>query len=59
MSFIRGEITPQGHPEFRSQSQLTRLLTEKFPDVYGLSVDNFKKKFAAANKHGRLALAGC
>ena len=56
MSFIRGEITPQGHPEFRSQSQLTRLLTEKFPDVYGLSVDNFKKKFAAANKHGRLAL---
>lgn len=57
MSFIRGEITPEAHPNFVNQSDLIRLLTDKFPDIYGLRADNLKKKFADANKRGRPELA--
>jgi hypothetical protein len=50
MSFIRGEITPGKHPDFVNQEQLIKLFDSKFPEGYGLSDRNLKKRFAEANR---------
>gem|GEM_PF-2160751 len=50
LKFIKGELDNDSHPEYQSEAQLAAFLESKMIGYPGVSVDNFKKKFADAKK---------
>lgn len=50
LGFIRGDISPNKHPDFSGQTGLIALFDEKLIPCYGTKSRNWKDKFAKANK---------
>ncbi len=48
LKFIQGELDNQKHPDYVSETQLGEFLEKSMVGFPGVSVDNFKKKFARA-----------
>ena len=50
MAFIRGDLSPNHHPDYSSQDTLIALFADKLIPCYGMSERSLKAKFSAANK---------
>lgn len=50
LRFIKGELDNEAHSDYQSEAQLAAFLESKMIGYPGVSVDNFKKKFAEAKK---------
>ena len=50
MAFIRGDLSPNHHPDYSSQDALIELFSNKLNRAYGMGERSLKAKFSAANK---------
>ena len=50
MAFIRGDLSPNHHPDYSSQDALIELFSNKLNRAYGMGERSWKTKFSAANK---------
>lgn len=51
LAFIQGKLTPRSHPDYGSEADLIKLLSDYNGQFPGLGRSNLQAKFAAAKRH--------